>query len=182
MLEPSKNHCRYLLKGCGGAKLESREVAIQFPQNCQPRCRDHGHVHVLHISEEQQPFQTWGILDDEVLQSEAFRTRSPEHTPMLLRLGDTIWARGQPWFSSRSKLSRTGQPASSAWRELPEILACKRLSCLRSGRWSAPAASPSAKLQPPKLAARRVGEKRRADAGSGGGSGRRGKIRWKSSS
>ena len=35
---------------------------------------------------------------------------------MLLRLGDTILTRGQPLFSSSSKISGAGQPASNAWR------------------------------------------------------------------
>ena len=92
----------------------------------------------------------------------------PGFTPMLLRLRDTIRSRRQPLLKDSSKLCKTGQPASKACRELSEIVTCKRLSCLRSGKWRA-VAFPSGKPQPPKLATRRVDEKRCTDAGSGGG-------------
>ena len=94
----------------------------------------------------------------------------PGFTPMLLRLRDTIRSRRQPLLKDSSKLCKTGQPASKACRELSEIVTCKRLSCLRTGKWRA-VAFPSGKPQPPKLATRRVDEKRYTDAGSSGGGG-----------
>ena len=67
-----------------------------------------------------------------------------------------------------SKLCRTGQADSKARKELSENLTSARLNCLRTGKWRPLALFPSVKLQPPKLTARSVDEKRCTDAGGGG--------------
>jgi hypothetical protein len=79
-----------------------------------------------------------------------------EPTLMLLRLGNTILNREKPLLPCSSKLSRSRawQPASNAWRELSETVTLERVSCLRSGQWSA--AWASGKMHSPKLATRRV--------------------------
>jgi hypothetical protein len=93
---------------------------------------------------------------------------------MLLRLGDTILTRSKhDGLPSSSKLCRAGQAASKACREDSEILTLTRLSCLSSGKRSAPASSSqllfpqSGKTQDPKLATARVDEKRRRPQAQG---------------
>jgi len=92
----------------------------------------------------------------------------PELMPMLLSVGDTISTLEQPIPPSISKLCRTGQAASKTPRDLSEIMTSVRLSCSRTGKCSPPP-SPYRKQKPPKLATRRVDEKRCTDAGSDGG-------------